>query len=348
VATAENRLYQPRNLTAAELHALVQPLLTQQFGAAELRPAPSAGNPQTAGQNPGPAATTLLVRDHATVLETLDRIVPQLDVAAPRLAVEALVLHVRFNEGRSAVDLGLLRERKQLVPARAAIGLVGADLVPPGRPTEAFGCGMLEGSLTNLLDTLDTLGTTNMTPGQKLTLLDGSQGLIALGDPRQEASETLVLRPRVFSDGSVRLEAASRNAPLATALVAADGSTVLLSGIRSEKTRNVAEATSFVDRLRGTSRGDRQVVDKFETLVVLNLHVVREPSPQAEAEAQRLAPPARKAIVERYFQAAQAAVAAGDTAHAVRLLDAALRLDPAARGAARVRDRLVLSAGRGG
>jgi hypothetical protein len=110
----------------------------------------------------------------------------------------------------------------------------------------------------------------------------------------------------------------------------------------------VAEATSFVDRLRGTSRGDRQVVDKFETLVVLNLHVVREPSPQAEAEAQRLAPPARKAIVERYFQAAQAAVAAGDTAHAVRLLDAALRLDPAARGAARVRDRLVLSAGRGG
>ena len=390
------RAYRPQNLTPAELQRLVEPLLTEGVGTASVSPSIEVGDRSAGREGAGSGTgTVVVVRDHPAVLDQIDRVVAQLDVPPPQLRIQALVLTVPLkNSDLQGIDFDFLRQRKHLrsppdSAADAAPGLPAALVAEPS----GLKCGVLEGSVTSLLDTLDAVGPTQLAAVPAVTADQGSPVEIPLavtaGGRDEAAGERgfrpdspdslpirLLLRWLASVEGSIRLEleippgdddlvpggadssgvsrpGAGRDA-LATTLVVPDAATIVLGGIIRRVPKAAADGTPIPDRFSTLRRRARTSAEKrekswgWETLVLLNPHVVSQTDPDREPAAGALLPEARRSIARRYFLAARQALAGGDRQQALHLLEAALRFDPLEPQAIEARNQLWLARTPGG
>jgi len=376
------RAYRPQNLTPAELQQLVEPLLTDGVGTAAVSPSIEVGSRSPGREGAGVGTgTVVVVRDHPAVLDQIDRVVAQIDVRPPQVRIQAIVLTVRLKDADpQGVDFDFLRQRKHLrsQPASASDAAPGLPAAMVAEPS-GLKCGVLEGSVASLLDTLDTVGPTRlaavpaMTSGEgnaveiPLAAAAGGEGAAGKGaiqpDSPDSPRDRLLLRPLSSVEGSIRLEikipssgddlvpagtgpSSAGKDSLATTLVVPDAATVVLGGIVRRAPKTVEKKVPMSDRLPTLPRSARTSGEKawsYETLVLLNPHVVDETEQGREQAAESLPPEVCRSIARRYFLAARQALAGRDPQQALRLLEAALRFDPLDSRAVEARNRLWLS-----
>ena len=223
--TIATRVYRPNYVTAAELQALVQPLVTVDAGVvsvstpAEVGIAPDSTN---AGGDAFAGGDVVVVRDYEAVLSQIDQVVAEIDVRPLQVAIEAMILSVTLNDGNDfGVNFELLRDKDHL-----RLGL-GTPLDSLGSLSFAEGglkFGFLDTSLGAFFNALETIGDTNVIATPRLLVLNKHRAEILIGEELGYVSTTMTetstsqsveflevgaqlrLRPFISSDGLIRME----------------------------------------------------------------------------------------------------------------------------------------------
>ena len=96
------RIYQTNYVRAADLQALIQPLLTPNgIGTCTVTPASETGiavDNNKAGGDTFAGGDSLLVRDYEAVLAQVDQVVAQIDKRPMQVAIEAMILSVKLDD----------------------------------------------------------------------------------------------------------------------------------------------------------------------------------------------------------------------------------------------------------
>lgn len=235
------RLYRPNYVTAKDLHDLITPLLTPPpVGKVSVTAPAEQGikaSSDAAGGNSYAASEAVLVQDYERVLVQIDRIVAEMDVQPPQVAIEAMILSVKLDDQfKFGVDFQLLRDREhvrfglnspRINPLNgsgtvnpATGGIVGEFAFDTGGLKFAF----LDSNLGVFLDALETIGDTNVVATPRLMCLNKQRAEILIGNQLGYVSTTqtststtqsvsflevgaqLRLRPFISDDGMIRLE----------------------------------------------------------------------------------------------------------------------------------------------
>jgi type IV pilus assembly protein PilQ len=110
------RVYRPNYVTAAELQAIVQPLLTTDVGVLSVS-TPSEGGIGADETNVGgdgfAGADVLVVRDYEAVLTEVDQMVDLVDIRPLQVHIEAMILSVKLKDtDKYGVDFQFLRNHQ--------------------------------------------------------------------------------------------------------------------------------------------------------------------------------------------------------------------------------------------
>ena len=95
------RVYRTNYITAAELKALVQPLLTERVGVVSVSSPAEAGiptNDSAAGGDKFSGSEVVVVRDYEAVLSQVDQLVAEVDVRPLQVSIEAMILSVQLSD----------------------------------------------------------------------------------------------------------------------------------------------------------------------------------------------------------------------------------------------------------
>ncbi len=332
---------------------MIRPLLSEGVGMVTISSTAAAADGPQAEQTATSGA--VLVRDRVEVLEQIDQAVAQVDVAPRQISIQALVLAVRLNEKHEdGVDFDLLEQSGDVQPIGLPID--GAD------PLSAFlvqgsrlRCAVVEGTVAQLLDTLDAVGPTSAAATRRHVIAENQSATIDLADtsglplgaralkkpadpPLSSSIDRLEILPIASADGSVRLEirglapqgseglsAAKRTVPTTT-VVLPDATAVLVGGVVRHLADSDAERGSRPS-LRRRAKPDLESFRGYETLVLLNVHLVTPTGREAPVAIVPADREARRPIAERYRVCAEAAAREGDSDRAANLVDLALRFD---------------------
>ena len=234
------RVYRPNYVTAAELQALITPLLTPSIGKISVTSpsavgiTPDSGN---AGGNSLSNEDALVVQDYERVLIDIDQVVNEIDQRPLQVAIEAVILSVDLNDSNTfGVDFQLLRDKQNIrfgwgQPRLAPLD--GGGQIDPGTGARVgefqfTGGGLkfafLDSSLGVFINALETVGHTNVIARPRVLVLNKQRAEILIGQELGYISTTttqtfatqtveflevgaaLRLRPFIADDGQVRLE----------------------------------------------------------------------------------------------------------------------------------------------
>ena len=109
------RVYHPNYISAAEIEALVTPLLTEGVGSVNTSTAAQTGiqsDESAAGGDEFAGHEVVLVKDLESVLWQIDQLIAELDKMPRQVVIEALILSVKLDDSISlGVDFELLRNK---------------------------------------------------------------------------------------------------------------------------------------------------------------------------------------------------------------------------------------------
>ncbi len=113
------RIYQTNYVRAADLQALIQPLLTPNgIGTCTVTPASETGiavDNNKAGGDTFAGGDSLLVRDYEAVLAQVDQVVAQIDKRPMQVAIEAMILSVKLDDTSAfGINFSALRDKLHL------------------------------------------------------------------------------------------------------------------------------------------------------------------------------------------------------------------------------------------
>jgi type IV pilus assembly protein PilQ len=224
------RVYRTNYITAAELKALVTPLLTEKIGIVSVSSPSEAGiatNDSVAGGDKFSGNEVLVARDYEAVLTQIDQLVTEVDVRPMQVAIEAMILSVHLkDEDKFGVNFQLLRANPDLKFGLGSPSASLSDLAPPAGFPLAGGLkfGFLDGNLGAFLDALEQVGDTNVIANPRLMVLNKQRAEIQIGQKQGYVNQTVTetsstssiefldtgtqlrLRPFISSDGLVRME----------------------------------------------------------------------------------------------------------------------------------------------
>ncbi|MBN2477614.1 MAG: hypothetical protein JXB62_23605 [Pirellulales bacterium] len=310
------RIYRPNYITAAELQALITPLLTQEAGVVSVSsPAETgiAADDSAAGGDAFAGAEVVVVRDYEAVLAEIDQTVGQVDVRPLQVAIEAMILSVKLDDETSmGVDFALLRDNPNV---KFTIGK------PPGALPAAATGGLefvfLDSSLGAFLKALEEIKDTNVIATPRLLVLNKHRADIQIG--RQEGyisttatTETattqsvefldtgtlLRLRPFITSDGIIRMEIhpelssgevkvkgdftvpEKEVTQVTTNIMVPDGCTMIIGGLIREELVSTPSQVPFFGNLPLVGpafRSTTEEVKRDEILVLITPRIVYDP-----------------------------------------------------------------------
>ncbi|HYW78731.1 MAG TPA: hypothetical protein VE890_04105, partial [Thermoguttaceae bacterium] len=237
------RVYRPNYVTAAELQALIQPMLTEEVGAISVSSPAETGiatNDTAVGGDDLAVGDVILVRDYEAVLAAIDQVVEEIDTRPMQVAIEAMILSVNLNDGNDfGVNFEILRDNDNaklgwgVMPEATASNRfdtvdVVKTLAVDGLTRVALGGGLkfgyLDQSLGAFLDALETIGDTNVIATPRVLVLNKQPAEIQIGAENGYVSTTqtetsttqsveflktgtvLRLRPFIATDGLIRME----------------------------------------------------------------------------------------------------------------------------------------------
>jgi len=225
--TVSTRVYRPNYVTAAELQALIEPLVTEGIGVVSVSSPAEAGiekDETTAGGDGFAGGEVVLVRDYEAVLAQIDQVVAEIDTRPLQVAIEAMILSVKLDDSNEfGVNFELLRNNDNI-----RLGW-GTPLEALSKPTFEFKdgglkFGFLDSSLGAFLKALETVGDTNVIATPRIMVLNKHRAEILIGEQLGYVSTTITetsssqtvefldvgaqlrLRPFISSDGLVRME----------------------------------------------------------------------------------------------------------------------------------------------
>jgi type IV pilus assembly protein PilQ len=305
------RVYRPNYVTAAELEALIQPLLTADTGKisvsspSEVGIAPDAEN---AGGDAYAGGEAVVVRDYEAVLAQIDQVVAEIDTRPMQVAIEAMILTVSLDDGNDfGVSFELLRDKNNI---RLGWGMPLDSLAGPTFEFDEGGLkfGFLDSSLGAFLDALESIGDTNVIATPRLMVLNKHRAEIHIGEELGYVSTTtatesastqtveflkvgarLCLRPFIASDGLIRMEAHpelstgsveekgeftlpnKETTQVTTNIMVRDGCTVVIGGLMREELEKTASQIPFFGSLPLVGPAFRNVSETLERREILVL-----------------------------------------------------------------------------
>jgi type IV pilus assembly protein PilQ len=303
------RVYRPNYVTAAELQALIQPLLSATVGVVSVSSSAETGietDDTSAGGDNFAGADVVLVRDYEAVLAEIDQVVDEIDVRPMQVAIEAMILSVTLDDKyQFGVNFELLRDKSTV---KLGWG------TPPGTLGEltfdkgGLKFGFLDSSLGTFLDALETIGDTNVIATPRLLVLNKHRAEIHIGGEEGyrgslsttetssiqgvemlETGTKLSLRPFISSDGMIRMEVhpelssgevrergndmlpIKTTTQVTTNIMVRDGCTVVIGGLLKEDLVTTTTQIPLFGSLPVVGVAFRNKIEKIKRLEIIVL-----------------------------------------------------------------------------
>ncbi len=310
------RVYRPNYVTAEELKALIEPLVTKDKGVVSVSSPAEIGIQSDAamvGGNNYAGTDVVLVRDYEAVLAEIDQVVDEIDTRPAQVAIEATILSVKLSDDNAlGIDFEFFRGNNNF---RIGLG-TPAESLPTTYTTGGLQLAYLDGNIGSFIDALDKVNDTDVIATPRLMVLNKHRAEIQIGKQEGYVSTTITetsasqsvefldtgtilrLRPFISSDGLVRLEVhpelsdgaviekAGFTVPekdvtqVTTNVMVRDGCTVIIGGLMRD------ELVSEVDRIPllgglpvvgALFRHTKETAERHEILVLITPRIVYEP-----------------------------------------------------------------------
>ncbi len=317
------RVYRPNYVSAADLQALIQPLLTKDHGVVSVSKPSEAGIPtetDKAGGNNFAGNEAVLVRDYEAVLSQVDQVVAETDVRPMQVSIESMILSVKLTDTDTfGINWQALQSNPRL---SLALGSPGSSL-----PTDFSSGGLtfayLDGNLGAFLTALETLNETNVIATPRLMVMNKMRAEVQIGHSTGYISATtqtetstssqmqtldtgtiLRLRPFISSDGMVRMEVhpeiSSGQVTLmgqtlvpdkditqvTTNVMVRDGCTVIIGGLIQQELDTTGNQIPFLGNLKYIGplfRNRTENTIRNEVLILLTPRIVYGPDSDRES-----------------------------------------------------------------
>jgi type IV pilus assembly protein PilQ len=318
------RVYRPNYVTAAELQALIQPLLTETVGVVSVSSAAEMGietDDTKAGGDKFAGGDVVVVRDYRAVLAQIDQVVEEIDVRPMQVAIEAMILSVKLDDKyQFGVNFELLRDKNNV---KLGWGTPPGSLGEVSFEKGGLKFGFLDSSLSTFLSALESIGDTNVIATPRVMVLNKHRAEIQIGEEKgyvslttTETSSTqsveflklgaqLRLRPFISSDGLIRMEihpelsdgsvdtSSGFTLPnkevtqVTTNIMVRDGCTVVIGGLMREQLSNTTSQVPLLGSLPlvGVAfRNKQETTERRELLVLITPRIVYEPETCREGD----------------------------------------------------------------
>jgi len=318
------RVYRPNYVTATELQTLIQPLLTARTGICSVSSPAEKGisaDTNAVGGNSFAGGDVVLVRDYEAVLAQIDQVVMEIDVRPLQVAIEAMILSVKLEDGNTlGVDFQLLRDKQHI---RFASGSPPSTLANFKFEQGALKFGFLDSSLGLFLEALETIGDVNVIATPRLMVLNKQRAQILIGEQLGYVStmvtETaatqsvefldvgaqLRLRPFISRDGLIRMEIHPELSTgsvktesgftlpnkevtqVTTNIMVRDGCTVVIGGLMRNELKKVAQQVPLLGNLPLVGpvfRHNKETTERREIIVLITPRIVYEPETCREGD----------------------------------------------------------------
>lgn len=365
------KIYRPNYLGAAEFVRLIEPLLSAD-GRYSMTSATQGGLLETASHSTGPSVSgeTLIVQDVPEVLQKIDQVLVEIDVAPLQVRIEAKILRVRLSEGLAdGLDLAQL-------PCQQGGGIPHAE---GGLKHASLAC-----NVPTFIKSMERLADTSVVTSQRIQVLNRHRAEMLIGDrigyqskaggevQFTEAGTRLVLRPSISVDGFVRLEihpelsSASvgkragvprqNTTELTTQVMIRDGATVAIAGLIAEQAIETTKRVPVVGSLPVVGapfRHKKESLQRTELIVLVTPHIITDAECDADgkcleqATIERAAafrdmqsPTARHNLARAHYERAACYLQQGNYVKARQQIDASLRQDKSDLEALRLRNEI--------
>lgn len=279
------RVYRPNYVTAAELQALITPLLSARGSISVTSPAETGIQTDTndAGGDSLAAGDAVLVRDYELVLHEVDQVVSELDKRPMQVTIEAMILSVKLNDANQfGINWQFLRNQEHLrlgigqprtdplngsgTANSATGGVIGEFLFEGG-----LGFAFLDSNIGTFISALETIGDTNVISTPRLMCLNKQRAEILIGAKLGYISTTVTqtqstqqveflpvgtelnLRPFISNDGLIRMEVHPK---LSTGAVRLEGGFTIPDEEITEVTTNIMTRDGCTVIIGGLVRED--------------------------------------------------------------------------------------------
>jgi type IV pilus assembly protein PilQ len=311
------RVYRPNYIKAADLQALITPLLSKTVGSSTVSAASEVDIPSDqnkTGGNGYAGTDVVVVRDYESVLAEIDQLYQQVDVKPRQVAIEAMILSVSLSdEYKFGVNFAALRDKAnvRLISGNPATSLASITTTDGG-----LKFGFLDSSLALFINALETIGDTNVIASPRLTCLNKQRAEIQIGEELGYVSTTITetsstqsinfletgallrIRPFIGNDGLIRLEvhpelstgSVNEKAGMAipdkqvtqvtTNILCPDGCTVIIGGLIREDLQTNTTQIPLLGNLPWLGplfRQKTENVDRNEVIVLITPRIVSEP-----------------------------------------------------------------------
>ncbi len=308
------RIFRPNYIRASDLQALITPLLTPSLGTVSVTAPAESGigaDSANAGGDNYADAEVVLVRDYVSVLQEIDRVFRDVDVRPLQVAIEAMILSVKLNDSNQlGVDFELLKDHDdvRIISGNPPLSLGQLNFSDGGLKV-----GILNSSISFLLDALETVGDTDVIATPRLLVLNKQRAEILIGAELGYVSSTVTetattqsveflevgtqlrIRPFISNDGLVRMEIHPELSTgsvrveggftlpdkevteVTTNIIAYDGSTVIIGGLIRDDISSNSTQIPLLGSLPAVGplfRQKSETLDRREILVVITPHIV--------------------------------------------------------------------------
>jgi type IV pilus assembly protein PilQ len=303
------RVYRTNYVTAAELKALIAPLLTEKIGVVSVSTPAEAGiatNDSIAGGDKFSGNEVLVVRDYEAVLSQIDQMVAEVDVRPLQVSIEAMILSVQLADNdKFGVNFQLLRQNPNI---SFGLGSPPASVSAVDFPLNGgLKFGFLDTNLGAFINALESVGDTNVIANPRLMVLNKQRAEIQIGEKKGYINQTITqtassqsvefldtgtqlrLRPFISSDGLIRMEVHPELSDgdvrleggftlpnktltqVTTNIMVRDGCTVVIGGLIKEQLTNTTTQLPVLGNLPFVGFAFRQTEETTERREVIVL-----------------------------------------------------------------------------
>ena len=237
------RVYLLDHLRAEDLQTMIQPFLTKEIGKVTTTPASDVGiesDRDKVGGDSLAGGDVLIVQDYETVLQTIDKIVEQIDIQPVQVVIEAVILEVTINDD---IDLGTnfavldgaanaLAVLGSGAALNAAAGFKPAELLTTGgklvdgftKGGDGLSFGFVDNGVSGFVHALEAVADVNVVASPRVLALNKQRAELIIGERIGFKTLTVTqtstvenvqflnvgtqlrLRPFVTSNGLIRME----------------------------------------------------------------------------------------------------------------------------------------------
>lgn len=334
--TIKTRVYRTDYVTAAEIQALVTPMLSKTGKVTVSSPAQTTIPVDTVktGGDDFAGNEVIMVQDYEYILRRIDDLVAQVDQQPRQVMIESMIVSVGLDDSHSmGINFEAFRQKNNL---RLVSGTPMATLGQIDVSKGGLQFGVLDGNVGAFINALEGIGDTDVIAAPHLLCLNKQKAEILIGDQKGYLSTTqtqtattqtvqfldigtqLRIRPFISSDGMVRLEVhpelstgevklvgqfalpEKSTTQVTTNIMCRDGCTVVIGGlIREDHARTVTQAAIIgnLPILGQLFRNKKVENQRSEIIVLLTPKIVHDSTACDNGARCRAAVSQRRAAV---------------------------------------------------